>query len=122
MEHAIYKGNLLSWPVENLHFSKLIKTTLATKKGHLDQEQKYLNSTKMDSILCNNFPQQSAEQANNIFTQIFHPLVNSNQPQQKAYIDLTGRFPRRSSRGNTHVFLMYDYDSNAILIEPLKTR
>ena len=36
LEQAIKKGNLLSWPVENLNFSKLLKTSLATEKGHLD--------------------------------------------------------------------------------------
>ena len=31
-----------------------------------------------------------------------------------------GRFPRVSSRGNRSMMVMYDYDSNAILTEPLK--
>ena len=37
-------------------------------------------------------------------------------------MDLTGRFPHTSSRGNTYIFLMYDYDTNAILLEPIKNR
>ena len=36
------------------------------------------------------------------------------------FTDETGRFPRVSSRGNMSVMVMYDYDSNAILTEPLK--
>ena len=32
----------------------------------------------------------------------------------------TGRFPRVSSRGNRSVMLLYDYNRNAILSEPLK--
>ena len=38
------------------------------------------------------------------------------------YIDLTGRFPYRSSRGNEYVLVGYHYDANCILAEPLKNR
>ena len=36
------------------------------------------------------------------------------------FSDQTGRFPRVSSRGNMSVMVLYYYDSNVILIEPLK--
>jgi len=36
--------------------------------------------------------------------------------------DLPGRFPFASSRGMNYIFLLYDYDSNAILVEPIKSR
>ena len=39
-----------------------------------------------------------------------------------AYQDLTGRFPHKSSRGNEYLLVVYDFDSNAILVEPLKSR
>ena len=38
----------------------------------------------------------------------------------KVFSDLTGAFPHKSSRGNLYVMVMYDYDSNAILSEPIK--
>ena len=34
-------------------------------------------------------------------------------------IDLTGSFPITSSRGHKYIFVLYDYDSNAILAEPI---
>ena len=37
-------------------------------------------------------------------------------------MDLTGRFPYRSSRGNEYVLVVYHYDANAILVEPVKNR
>ena len=46
LQQAIANGNLLSYPVENLNFHKLLKITLATEKGHLDQEHNYLHTTK----------------------------------------------------------------------------
>ena len=38
------------------------------------------------------------------------------------YKDLTGQFPYQSSRGNNYVFVAYNYDGNAILIEPMPNR
>ena len=48
-QKCINKGNFLSWPgIEKLNFNKLIKTTEATLKGHMDQERKGLRSTKLE--------------------------------------------------------------------------
>ena len=41
---------------------------------------------------------------------------------KKIYLDLTGRFPYKSSRGNKYFLIVYDYDSNCILSELLKSR
>jgi len=38
------------------------------------------------------------------------------------HTDQTGRFPTQSSRGMNYLMIAYDYDSNAILAEPLKNR
>jgi hypothetical protein len=40
----------------------------------------------------------------------------------KSYSDLTGRFPVRSDRGNLYILVVYLYDDNAILVEPIKNR
>jgi hypothetical protein len=40
----------------------------------------------------------------------------------KIYTDQTGKFPVLSSRGNKYLFVLYDYDSNAIMAEPIKSR
>ena len=40
----------------------------------------------------------------------------------KIYSDQTGRFPLTSSNGNRYVMVVYDNDSNSILVEPLKSR
>ena len=45
-----------------------------------------------------------------------------NFVKETSYIDLTGTFPHKSSRGNQYLLLLYDFDSNVILVEPLKTR
>jgi hypothetical protein len=38
------------------------------------------------------------------------------------YTDQTGRFPVVSSKGNKYIMILYDYDSNAILAQPIKDR
>ena len=38
------------------------------------------------------------------------------------YNDLTGAYPHKSSRGNQYIFVLYDYDENAILTQPIKNR
>jgi hypothetical protein len=38
------------------------------------------------------------------------------------YTDQTGRFPVVSSKGNKYIMILYDYDSNVILAQPIKDR
>jgi hypothetical protein len=38
------------------------------------------------------------------------------------YTDLTGRFPKTSSRGYMYILVLYDYDGNIIQAEPIKNR
>jgi hypothetical protein len=38
------------------------------------------------------------------------------------YTDLTGRFPTTSSKGNKYMSVLYEYDGNAILAEPMESR
>ena len=42
--------------------------------------------------------------------------------KRKGFSDLTGALPHKSSRGKFYVMVMYDYDSNEILNEPIKNR
>ena len=49
-------------------------------------------------------------------------LLVPYESTNKAYHDLTGRFPHKSSRGYEYLLITYDFDSNAILAEPLKNR
>jgi hypothetical protein len=39
---------------------------------------------------------------------------------RKKYTDQTGRFPVISSRGNVIIMVLYEYDGNAIMAEPIK--
>ena len=42
--------------------------------------------------------------------------------KRKGFSDLTGALPHKSRRRNLYVMVMYDYDSNSILSEPIINR
>ena len=79
----------------------------ATIKGHLDQEHKNKNSTQTNEVIT--------ERTNVVIPLIFDPT-------DKIYSDLPGQFTTKYSKGNQYIFVLYHYDSNAILTEPMKNR
>ena len=119
-DYAIKNGNFITWPgIDNLNFKKLIDTTTALEKGHMDQERKKLQSTQPDEDY---FPPHTAVKNYELYAKIVNAHPTSTHLKEKAYSDLTGRFPHMSSRGNQYLFVLYDYDSNAILSRAIKSR
>ena len=45
---------------------------------------------------------------------------HSAQTNGAFYRDLTSHFPIRSNHGSNYILVLYNYDSNSILVEPLK--
>jgi hypothetical protein len=118
---AIKNGNFLTWPgIDDILLTKHLPPSIATAKGHLDQERKNLRSTKQqtDTNMDDFFPVNS----NNIKTYDACVAIIPFATRNTAYQDLTGRFPHTSSRGNQYILVVYDYDSNAILHNPLKNK
>ena len=105
---AVKANFFTTWPgLTYDRISRNLHEAEATTKGHLDQE--------MTGIQPSSANPDSTQRTNNIMVDI-QPITG------KTYSDLTGRFPTISSRGNQYIFIMYDYDSNAILAEPMKNR
>jgi hypothetical protein len=51
------------------------------------------------------------------------PLVYAGVfDQGQLYTDLTGKFPVRSSKGNSYVMVCYIYDCNYVKFIPMKSR
>ena len=42
--------------------------------------------------------------------------------RETMFSDQTGQFPKRSQRGNKYIMVLVEIDSNAILVEPMKSR
>lgn len=134
LTQAIKNGNFDSWPgLADQKLYKYMNRTMATSMGHLDQERQNLQSTKKNYFLPTNSLSTSSIDTDT--TNDFFPTNPSNvrthdcvaqiipfSQANKGYMDLTGRFPHKSSRGNEYILVVYDYDSNAILAEALKSR
>ena len=53
---------------------------------------------------------------------IYATYLEVNKLKGDIHNNLTGRSPVTSSQCNKYIFVFYDYDSNAILVEPLQNR
>ena len=103
-------------------FKKYAPFSPATIKGHLDQTRQNNWSTKKNT--------ESTETYDELFPiQLTENNVNANycyttiyEPTGKVYSDQSGNFKYVSTKGNTALVIMYDYDSNAILAEPIGNR
>ena len=124
LQTALDKGYLP--PIPGLT-SKLLRkyppTSSATIKGHLDTTRKNSKSTKQtttysqEEIILDYFPQQTTKGKR---TNLCYATTMNIRRQVSS--DLTGRFPVPSSSGNHYLLVVYDYDSNAILMQPTPNR
>lgn len=117
---AIKKNHFATWPGLTAELvTKYLPPTIATAKGHLKQERQGLQSTKQPpSFDESSFPLPT----NNKKTNDLVLLLSDQHTFTKAYLDLTGKFPVQSSRGNNYILVVYYHDANAILVQPLKNR
>jgi hypothetical protein len=93
----------------------LSKST-ATVKGQLTQQRMFAISTQPkkehECTMASEF-----NLGYGIKTQcIYAAVVDAGQ----IYTDQTGRFPVISSRGNVSMMVLYEYDGNAKMSEPIK--
>ena len=86
------------------------------KKANISQPMAYIIHL---GIIKYAFP--SSEEPNNKINEVAYVIVEV-KPKNVAYIDFTGRFPYRSSRGNKYILVGYHYGDNAISAESLKNR
>lgn len=82
-------------------------------KVHVDQTKSNIRPTKKNM-------EQQSDQTELAIPE--HLVFESVQCFDKVYTDLTLRLPVQSSKGMNYVFLIYSYDTNTILIHPLKNQ
>jgi hypothetical protein len=107
--------------------------SVAMVKGHLDQSRKNQNSTKkITSSPSDLSPDSTTEEhqpadafplsdpgnvrSHQCFAAVFEPATG------QIHSDQTGKFIVASSTGNNYILVVYDYDSNSILVEPMRSR
>jgi hypothetical protein len=114
---AIKNGNFTSWPgLTEQAVEKHLSKSTSTTKGHLNQQRQNARTTKVkDPKVIVTEPDLD----HGIKTQfVYAAIIDAGQ----IYSDQTGRFPVVSSKGNKYIMILYDYDINAILAQPIKDR
>jgi hypothetical protein len=117
---AIDNDQYLTWPGLTADLvRKHLPKSRATVQGHLHQQRQNVRSTK--AILPSNSDdlQPTSDSPNMRSHLVFASTI---ELRQEIATDLTGRFPVQSSRGYKYILVLYDFDSNAILTEPLRNR
>jgi hypothetical protein len=114
---AIKNGHFTSWPGLTEHaVEKHLSKSTSTTKVNVNQQRQHAISTKVKDpkvIMA----EPDLDQG--IKTQyVYATTLDAGQ----IYTDQTGRFPVVSSKGNKYIMILYDYDSNAILAQPIKYR
>jgi hypothetical protein len=114
---AIKNGNFSSWSgLNEQNIEKHLSKSTSTTKGHLNQQRQNARKTKVkDSELLDPDPDLD----HGIKTQyVYAATIDEGQ----IFTDQTGIFLVVSSKGNKYIMILYGYDSNAILAQPIKNR
>jgi hypothetical protein len=114
---AIKAGNFVGWPLlTEKNVAKYYPETTETPKGHMNQTRKNVRSTKAKH--------QPFEESNTTSLQnnkVQDMYVKTYDVRETIYSNQTGKFPTQSKSGNNYIVVMVDIDSNAILVEPMKS-
>lgn len=124
---AVERGYFASWPGLTVaairrHFPE----SEETQKGHMKAIKSGIRSTKKKLIKevvkiedDNEVPNKVKSKQREVCVRI---LDTRDELQMKIYTDQTGKFPRKSSRGNQYIMVLFEVDSNAILVAPMASR
>ena len=107
--------------------AKHLLKSIPTIQGHLKTEHQGLQSTKiipiskkeLDELDKDYFP--TPDSPNLQSNQVCYALI---QPDEISigFLDLTGWFPKKLSRGNEYVIVGYHFDANCILATPIRNK
>ena len=81
----------------------------------MNQQQKNVRSTKTPFEVCNATAALRGKKMKDIF-------VSTYDTRKTSFSDQTGQFPTQSKRGHKYIMVLVEIDSNAILVEPIKSR
>ena len=118
---AINNGNFSTWPglkselIEN-HLPKI----LATEKGHAKLARKNVRSTHTQDPTPDLPVTSDPPPAPDTRTKTIR--ITFVKPSDLLATDLTGRFPTISRRGYNYIIVCYIYDTNEIIVRPMKNR
>ena len=118
---AIRNGHYSSWigltaKAADKHFPQSDETW----QGHGRKTKSGLRSTKMALNDEQKHHPITKKRPEKVIYQATYDL--HNDLERKMYTDQTGRFPVRSFRGMQYIMVLYEVDSNAILVQSMRNR
>jgi hypothetical protein len=100
---AVKNGHLITWPdLTEKAICKYLKMTPATSMGHMNQCRQNIRSTSKVSIMSNLEDETVTPAGLGSKTHLVYAMVIG---QGQLYMDLTGIFPVRSSKGNWYAMI-----------------
>jgi hypothetical protein len=113
---AIAAGNFSSWPGLSVDIvRKYLAKADANVKGHMNQQRQNIRSTQK-RVPTTGPALEPTFTGKTEF--VYATIVNSGQ----IHSDLTGGFPTTSAKCNKYVLVVYGYDTNNVLTEPMRSR
>jgi hypothetical protein len=117
---VVKNGHLVTWPgLTEEAINKHLNLTPSSAMGRMNQRRQNISSTSKTPITT--AIEDIATTNTNLGTKthlVYAVLVDQGQ----LYTDLTGKFPVRSSKGNSYVMVCYVYDCNYVKVVPMKSR
>jgi hypothetical protein len=105
------QGHLTTWPgLTEGSINRLLKMTPVTSMGHMNHKRQNIHSTSKEMKVTSDLedevvnPVDTGEKTHLVYAVV----VNQGQ----LYIDLSGRFPMISSKGNWYVMVVYLFYCN----------
>jgi hypothetical protein len=113
---TVKNGHLVTWSglTEDAIHTHL-KLTPTTVMGHINQRRQNIRSTSKAQIA-------DVPPADTDLGKKTHLVYAVLADQGKLYTDLMGKFPVRSSKGNSYVTVCYVYDCNYVKVIMMKSR
>ncbi len=114
---AIKVGNYIGWPMlTERNINKYYPETSEMSKGHMNQTRKNVCSTKATRTpleTCDT-SQLHSKKVRDIYMTMYYVC-------KTMFLDQTGQFPMRLQSGNKYIMVLVEINSNAILVEPMKS-
>jgi hypothetical protein len=117
---AVKNGPLIAWPgLTEKAINKHLKLTPATAMGKLNQRRQNIRSASKTPITSDIEDSTTTNTNSGTKTHLVYAVLVD---QGQLYTDLTGKFPVRSSKGNSYVIVCYVFDCNYVKVVPVKSR
>jgi hypothetical protein len=117
---AVKNGHLITWSsLTEKAINTYFKLMPATATGHMNQRRQNIRSTSKTPIKSDIEYFTTTNTSSGTKTHLVYAVLVD---QGKLYMDLTGKFPLRSSKGNSYVMVCYVFDCNFVKVVPMKSR